>query len=113
MLSKDVTEALKTAGYLPDVNGSSRTEPPSPESPQVGPSAGPSSAGIDEDERYRLLLLPLQYEGMEFASKISPLEIFSSNDTVLRSLLPVRDILSARQSDNTENRLRDRHHLQR
>jgi len=81
VLSKDVTEALKTAGYLPDVNGSSRTETPSPESPQAGPSAGPSSAGIDEDERYRLLLLPLQYEGMEFASHSYQSEISCPPDS--------------------------------
>ena len=72
VLSRDVTEALKTAGYLPDINGSTRTETPSPESP------GPS--GLDEEGRYRLALSPLQYEGLEFASKIFLLKIFSIND---------------------------------
>ena len=62
VLSRDVTEALKTAGYLPDINGSTRTETPSPESP------GPS--GLDEEGRYRLALSPLQYEELEFASEI-------------------------------------------
>ena len=67
LLSKEVTEALKLAGYLPDVNGSTRTETPSPESPVAGPS-DPDS----EEERYRRALSPLQYEGIEFASKICP-----------------------------------------
>ena len=67
LLSKEVTEALKLAGYLPDVNGSTRTETPSPESPVAGPS-DPES----EEERYKRALSPLQYEGTEFASKIFP-----------------------------------------
>ena len=50
------------AGCLPDINGSTRTETPSPESP------GPS--GLDEEGRYRLALSPLQYEELEFSNKI-------------------------------------------
>ena len=72
MLSKDVTEALKLAGYLPDVNGSTRTETPSPESPVAGPSGVGLADAESEEERYRRALSPLQYEGIEFASKICP-----------------------------------------
>ena len=72
-LSKEVTEALKQAGILPDVNGSTRTETPSPESPVAGPSG--ASGGLlqpdGEEDRYKRALKPLQYEGIEFASKMS------------------------------------------
>ena len=74
-LSKEVTEALKQAGILPDVNGSTRTETPSPESPVAGPSG--ASGGLlqpdGEEDRYRRALAPLQYESIEFASKSSRL----------------------------------------
>ena len=71
-LSKEVTEALKQAGILPDVNGSTRTETPSPESPVAGPSGGASGGFLQpdgEEDRYRRALAPLQYESIEFASK--------------------------------------------
>ena len=67
-----MTEALKLAGYLPDVNGSTRTETPSPESPVAGPSGAGLAEADTEEDRYRRALSPLQYEGIEFASKISP-----------------------------------------
>ena len=69
LLSKEVTEALKQAGYLPDVNGSTRTETPSPESPVAGPSGVGLPEPGGEEDRYRRALSPLQYEDIEFASK--------------------------------------------
>ena len=72
LLSKEVTEALKQAGYLPDVNGSTRTETPSPESPVAGPSGVGLLEPEVEEERYKRALSPLQYEGIEFASKTCP-----------------------------------------
>ena len=86
MLSKEVTEALKTAGYLPDINGSTRT--PSPESPV----AGPSGVCVDDGDKYRLALSPLQYEGIEFASKMFSLEIIVELTTALRPLFHIRDV---------------------
>ena len=74
LLSKEVTEALKLAGYLPDVNGSTRTETPSPESPVAGPSGVCSQESEGEEERYRRALSPLQYEDIEFTSKTCPVD---------------------------------------
>ena len=77
-LSKEVTEALKTNGFLPETNGSTRTETPSPGSPVAGPSGVGQLDGVEDNERYRLALSPLQYEGMEFASHSFMFEMSSS-----------------------------------
>merc|ERR1712013_974618 len=50
-LSKEVTQALKNTGYLPDINGAgiARTESPSPSSSSsMSPVAGPSGIGEKE-----------------------------------------------------------------
>ena len=97
-LSKEVTEALKQAGILPDVNGSTRTETPSPESPVAGPSG--ASGGLlqpdGEEDRYKRALKPLQYEGIEFASKISPGS--EDNDNCLLSRSHISQRVGSKQS---------------
>ena len=93
-LSKEVTEALKTNGYLPETNGSTRTETPSPGSPV----AGPSGVGQLDNERYRLALSPLQYEGMEFASHSFMFEMSSSS---VRRTPRSRAAVAARRSSRS------------
>jgi len=98
VLSKEVTEALKTAGYLPDINGSTRTETPSPESPVAGPSGvGHLDGAEDDDSRYRLSLSPLQYEGIEFASHSFMSEMSSSptSSTIYRIAHEIATISNA------------------
>jgi len=75
-LSMQVTEALKSTGYLPDINGITgaghRTDTPSPvaESPVPGPSGtGGGEENLMEDGvKYVSVMAPLQYDSMEFAS---------------------------------------------
>ena len=77
-LSMQVTEALKSTGYLPDINGITgtghRTDTPSPvaESPVPGPSGtGGGEENLMEDGvKYVSVMAPLQYDSMEFASKL-------------------------------------------
>jgi len=74
-LSKEVTQALKNTGYLPDINGSgaSRSDTPSPSSSSSpSPVAGPS--GIGEKEKvadsdnttYESVMAQLQFDSIEF-----------------------------------------------
>ena len=91
-----MTESLKLAGYLPHVNGSTRTETPSPESPVAGPSGAGLAGPESEEERYRRALSPLQYEGIEFASKISPGS--EDNDNCLLSRSHISQRVGSKQS---------------
>ena len=92
-LSKAVTEALKSTGYLPDINGiasGSRTETPSPVSSSGSPEPGPShGASLDtmmgEEERYVAVMQPLQYDSLEFASECdNPLDSHNPNSVQVR-----------------------------
>jgi len=74
-LSKEVTQALKNTGYLPDINGSgtARTESPSPSSSSsMSPVAGPSGIGEKEKEgssdnnTYEAVMSELQFDSIEF-----------------------------------------------
>jgi baculoviral IAP repeat-containing protein 6 len=74
-LSKDVTQALKNTGYLPDINGlgSARTDSPSPStssspSPVAGPSGGGEreKEGQSEDQIYEAVMAELQFDSIEF-----------------------------------------------
>jgi len=74
-LSKDVTQALKNTGYLPDINGlgSARTDSPSPSSSSsLSPVAGPSGVGEkekegqSEDQIYEAVMAELQFDSIEF-----------------------------------------------
>ena len=93
-----VTKALKETGYLPDINGGlgsgaaeagSRTETPSPDcggseassscsvsavSPEPGPSPAPEAGPKDDlataEAAYVAVMGPLQYDTIEFASKL-------------------------------------------
>ena len=74
-----VTEALKSTGYLPDINGITgaghRSDTPSPvtaESPVPGPSgtSGGSEDVMEDGIKYVSVMAPLQYDSIEFASKL-------------------------------------------
>jgi len=74
-LSKEVTQALKKTGYLPDINGlgTVRTESPSPSSSSsMSPVAGPSGIGEKEKEvqnennLYEAVMSELQFDSIEF-----------------------------------------------
>ena len=74
-LSKEVTQALKNTGYLPDINGSgsARTDSPSPSSSSsMSPVAGPSGLGEKEKESnndnhtYESVMSELQFDSIEF-----------------------------------------------
>jgi len=74
-LSKEVTQALKNTGYLPDINGSgsARTDSPSPSSSSsMSPVAGPSGLGEKEKESnndnhtYESVMAELQFDSIEF-----------------------------------------------
>jgi len=74
-LSKEVTQALKNTGYLPDINGAgtARTESPSPSSSSsMSPVAGPSGIGEKEKEApsenniYESVMSELQFDSIEF-----------------------------------------------
>jgi len=74
-LSKEVTQALKNTGYLPDINGSgtARTESPSPSSSSsMSPVAGPSGIGEKEKDgssdnnTYEAVMSELQFDSIEF-----------------------------------------------
>jgi len=76
-LSKEVTQALKNTGYLPDINGSgsARTDSPSPSSSSpLSPVAGPSGLGEKEKEgntdnhTYEAVMAELQFDSIEFDS---------------------------------------------
>jgi len=76
-LSKEVTQALKNTGYLPDINGfsTSRTDSPSPSSSSpLSPVAGPSGLGEKEKEStcitssYESIMCELQFDSIEFDS---------------------------------------------
>merc|ERR1712183_154214 len=76
-LSKEVTQALKNTGYLPDINGSgsSRTDSPSPSnSSPLSPVAGPSGIGEKAKEgntdnhTYEAVMAELQFDSIEFDS---------------------------------------------
>ena len=71
-LSKQVTEALKSTGYLPDVNGISVSRSSTPESSS---SPTPGASGLaeqvmedPEEAQYKGVMVKLQYESVEFAS---------------------------------------------
>ena len=71
-LSKQVTEALKSTGYLPDVNGISVSRSSTPESSS---SPTPGASGLaeqvmedPEEAQYKSVMVKLQYESVEFAS---------------------------------------------
>jgi len=74
-LSKEVTQALKNTGYLPDINGSgsSRTDTPSPSnSSPLSPVAGPSGIGekekdgMNDNHTYEEVMKDLQFDSIEF-----------------------------------------------